>query len=184
MITEKKKAFTLAEVLIALIVIGVVAAITVPMLHNDTADKKWNVARQKAQATIGEAFRLMTVNGEIDTKLSTAEFAEKIIPRYLKLEKTCKPDDYKQCGFSSKIKDFQGKEVSLDPKDFKWSNLSTSVNHIWNGSEYVNCTQVSEFKNSNYFFRTLDGFSVSFFYNPLCAIDKNTDEAKRALGIT
>ena len=89
----KEKAFTLAEVLITLIVIGVVAAITVPILHNDTADKKWNVARQKAQATIGEAFRLMTANGEITQNLSTAEFAQKVIPKYLKIEKTCKPDD-------------------------------------------------------------------------------------------
>ena len=40
-----KKAFTLAEVLITLVVVGIVAAITIPVLRNDTADKKWNIGR-------------------------------------------------------------------------------------------------------------------------------------------
>ena len=40
------RAFTLSEVLITLVIIGVVAAITVPILMNDTNDKQWNVSRQ------------------------------------------------------------------------------------------------------------------------------------------
>ena len=118
----KKHAFTLAEVLITLVVIGVIAAITVPILHNDTADKRWNVGRQKAQATIGEAFRLMTLNGEIDKNKSTEEFVTQVIPKYLKIERACKsgngnPDDYKKCGFPSIVKTPDDKTVDISPNN-------------------------------------------------------------------
>ena len=144
-------AFTLAEVLITLIIIGVVAAITVPILRNDTADKKWNVARQKAQATIGEAFRLMTVNGEIGTDKTTEQFANKVIPKYLKIERTCLYDKYGDCGFSSKVKKVDGKAVTIAPSDWKWTNLSptsrVAKNNItsvggWNSANVDTITNV------------------------------------------
>ena len=153
---REKRGFTLAEVLITLVVIGVVTAITVPILRNDTADKKWNVARQKAQATIGEAFKLMTVNGEITDKLTTEEFVNKVITKYLKLERTCKPNDYKQCGFPSKIKRPDGKVVSTTPSTWTWATLSPatifreSTTSVYNSANHTD----------SYFFRTLDGFSV------------------------
>ena len=180
---RSKNAFTLAEVLITLIVIGIVAAITVPILRNDVADKKWNVARQKAQATIGEAFRLMTVNGEIDTRISTADFVKKVIPKYLKIERTCNPeitDEYKKCGFPSNVKTPSGANVTIPPNQWKWSELSGAG--VWNGVSNPVSSGISTHgtfadtygntHNKNYFFRTLDGFSVNFFYNPYCAINE------------
>lgn len=59
---KKRKAFTLAEVLITLGVIGVVAAITVPTLMNNTQDKQFKVAWKKAYADINQA--LATVKNE------------------------------------------------------------------------------------------------------------------------
>lgn len=52
---EKKVAFTLAEVLITLVIIGVVAAMTVPSLMSNT-NKKENIVRlKKAVSTINQA---------------------------------------------------------------------------------------------------------------------------------
>ena len=173
----KNYAFTLAEVLITLIVVGVVAAITVPILHNDTADKKWNVARQKAQATIGEAFRLMTVNGEIDRTKTTEQFVEKVLSKYLKLERTCSRDKYEDCGFPSKIKQPNGKAVTITPDTWSWNTLSptkkvTTSNPTEDGTSGSFGNYVDTIYDTSYFFRTLDGFSVAFLYNPNCASDE------------
>ena len=53
---RKNKAFTLAETLVVMGIIGVVAALTIPNLSASTGNKE-NVARvQKAYSTINEAF--------------------------------------------------------------------------------------------------------------------------------
>ena len=53
---RKNKAFTLAETLVVMGIIGVVAALTIPNLSSSTANKE-NVARvQKAYSTLNEAF--------------------------------------------------------------------------------------------------------------------------------
>ena len=175
----KKPAFTLAEVLITLVIIGVVAAITVPILHNDTADKKWNVARQKAQATIGEAFRLMTVNGEIDRTKTTEQFVEKVLSKYLKLERTCSRDKYSDCGFPSSIKQADGKAmVASSPDNWSWNALSPTkkVTTSNPAEDSTNWGGLGDYTDTTYdtasFFRTLDGFSVAFLYNPNCAANE------------
>ena len=52
----RKKAFTLAEVLITLGIIGVVAAMTIPTLMNNTQNNEFKTAYKKAYAEINQAF--------------------------------------------------------------------------------------------------------------------------------
>ncbi len=54
----KKGAFTLAEVLLTLAIIGVVAAMTVPSLMTSTEDKKLSAAAKKAYNTLQNAITL------------------------------------------------------------------------------------------------------------------------------
>lgn len=56
--TRKKHAFTLAEVLITLGIIGVVAAITIPILYNNYLKNQTVTRLQKAYSVIYEAIRL------------------------------------------------------------------------------------------------------------------------------
>lgn len=51
----KKNGFTLAEVLITLGIIGVVAALTIPALMNNTNDKQLKVAWKKAYTVLSQA---------------------------------------------------------------------------------------------------------------------------------
>lgn len=53
-----KKAFTLAEVLIALVVIGVIAAITMPTLVNSYHDRMYISALKKNYSVLSNAFNL------------------------------------------------------------------------------------------------------------------------------
>lgn len=62
----KKFAFTLAEVLITLGIIGVVAAMTIPALMNNTACQKFKTGYKKTLATLNQAVRLNSVNYNFD----------------------------------------------------------------------------------------------------------------------
>ena len=53
------KGFTLAEVLTTLMVIGVVAAMTIPTLMNSTTDQQLKVAYKKAMSVLGQGVQLM-----------------------------------------------------------------------------------------------------------------------------
>ncbi|MDD3594072.1 MAG: type II secretion system protein [Candidatus Gastranaerophilales bacterium] len=61
----KRNAFTLAEVLTTLMVIGVVAAMTIPALINSTDDQQNRVAFKKAMSVLGQAIQL-NVAKEVD----------------------------------------------------------------------------------------------------------------------
>ena len=55
----KTKAFTLAEVLLTLLIIGVVASLTVPTLINDTQDAELKTAWKKAFAELSQVSNLI-----------------------------------------------------------------------------------------------------------------------------
>ena len=55
---EIKKAFTLAEVLITLVIIGVIAAMTVPTLSNSYSDKMYVSSLKKNFSVMSNAFNL------------------------------------------------------------------------------------------------------------------------------
>ena len=147
---------------------------------NDTNDKQWNVARQKAKSTIGEAFRLMTVNGEIDKTLSTEDFVKNVVSKYLKISKFCGEGKQaaKDCGFASSIKAADGSNIKLDNFPMSWGDnrVVDPQNMVTTGGSYSGTTTYSAVypgHDNSYFFQTLYGFSVNFFYNPYCVHDMN-----------
>ena len=62
--TGFKNAFTLAEVLTTLMVIGVVAAMTIPTLLNSTDEQQYKVAFKKSLAVLSQAVQLNIAKGE------------------------------------------------------------------------------------------------------------------------
>ena len=66
MMNNMKQGFTLAEVLITLVIIGVIATITIPSLMNKTNEQDTVVAVKKAYSILGQAYqRVVAENGEI-----------------------------------------------------------------------------------------------------------------------
>ena len=61
----KKKAFTLAEVLITLAIIGIVAALTIPTLLNNYNDKVLETRYKKAVNIMTNGFKLMMSNEQV-----------------------------------------------------------------------------------------------------------------------
>ena len=97
MLKEIKKGFTLAEVLIVIGIIGVVAALTLPNLNHATGDKETVTRLQKAYSILSEANdRAVAIYGPISTWFSSSRctinfrtcYMERI-GEFLKVSKRC-----------------------------------------------------------------------------------------------
>ena len=71
MIKLKKYAFTLAEVLITIGIVGVVATITIPTLMNNYQKKNWESGLKKAYGTVTNACQAMLNDENTNTILQT-----------------------------------------------------------------------------------------------------------------
>ena len=112
-------AFTLAEVLITLGIIGVVAAMTMPSLIQNTKEKEVISKLKKFQSLMSQAF-LMSVNEngtpdnwglDANFNIQTPVLSDKFIP-YLKVTK--------DCGLIGKC--FYNKDIYF-LNNLKWTNL-------------------------------------------------------------
>ena len=98
---EFKKAFTLAEILITLAVIGIVAALTLPGLiqtHNQTA---WTRAQDLWEKKLTETVRRMNTDGVMTGHKTTEDFMN-TFKNYMKVIKTCDNTDINKC-YSPKV---------------------------------------------------------------------------------
>ena len=57
--TLRKAAFTMAEILLSLTIIGVVAAITLPSLTGNINERTWNTQRKALYSRLSQAVALM-----------------------------------------------------------------------------------------------------------------------------
>ena len=67
-LNNKKSGFTLAEVLVTLMIIGVIAAMTIPSLMQSTAQQEYKAAYKKAVSMINQA---VTLNYALDGRDAT-----------------------------------------------------------------------------------------------------------------
>ena len=92
-----KTGFTLAEVLITLAIIGVIAAITIPALQNKINKEELVVGLKKAYATMGQiSYKFIAENGSVAAALSNVttdkDFAN-IFASKLNIRKNCAAGD-------------------------------------------------------------------------------------------
>lgn len=102
---KKKFGFTLAEVLIALLIIGVVAALVMPIVSNSVESVRWHVSQQRAVYNIREAIGSMYADlGKLNGIGDNVAFRDKL-SKYISMIKTC--DTVTDC-FPATIKDISG----------------------------------------------------------------------------
>ena len=97
----KKAAFTLAEVLITLAIIGIVAALTIPTLIQNYQERAWGTASQVFQRKLGEALRVMNVQGTLAGYTTTEAFVDEL-SKHIKITRICDNDDITTC-FADKV---------------------------------------------------------------------------------
>lgn len=61
-INKIKKAFTLVEVLVALLIVGVVSSIVIPTIINDTQNQEYAVLLKKDVGTLSQASKMLMMN--------------------------------------------------------------------------------------------------------------------------
>ena len=93
---EGKKAFTLAEVLITLGIIGVVAAMTIPTLVANYNAKQWNTAATVFDRKLEEALKTMNTQSTLAGHTTTESFVEEL-SKHFKTNKICKNDKLLDC---------------------------------------------------------------------------------------
>ncbi len=97
----KRFGFTLAEVLITLAIIGVVAAMTIPTLVANYQEKSWGTAATVFERKLTEAMRVMNVQGTLAGYQTTESFVEEL-SKHFKTTKICANDQLQDC-FSSEV---------------------------------------------------------------------------------
>lgn len=84
---KKHRGFTLAEVLITLGIIGVIAEMTIPTLINSTQDAEFKAAWKKEYSVVNQAFTSALSNNEIPYSDSNSTISG--LKQYLKISKDC-----------------------------------------------------------------------------------------------
>ena len=92
----RESAFTLAEVLITLVIIGVVAAVTVPMINISAAARANSQRQANIVAKITHATDMMRANGALGKFATTDEFVDEL-QKYLKINKRCDAEHIAEC---------------------------------------------------------------------------------------
>lgn len=153
-----KKGFTLAEILITLAIIGVVAALTIPTLILENQQKGWNTASTLFERKMEEALKIMNTQQILSGYSSTEDFVTEL-SNHLKIIKTCKNDELTSC-FEEKV--YWGDEN----EEIEISSLSTASNfgqNDWN-------TNLIGIQLAN-------GTSGIIAYNPNCKQDPYNNKA-------
>ena len=101
LLTSKKAAFTLAEVLITLAIIGIVAAMTIPTLVQNYQTRAWSTSASVFERKLEEALKQMNTQQVLAGYKSTADFVG-ALGKYFKINKVCKNDDLMSC-FEDKV---------------------------------------------------------------------------------
>ena len=175
-IQRSKLAFTMAEILISLTIIGVIAAITLPSLRANINESAWATQRKALYSRMSQALSMLPSlngygsvvgrhgsgnegpNGMVITYDDAAKtFLTKGLSTVLKINNICDSEHLTDCGFPSSIKKINGKgKIEI-------SSISTfmGLHGIFYSQGYYHDT----FYGSAGAFETANGESILVHYN-------------------
>lgn len=180
--TNSSNAFTMAEILLSLTIIGVVAAITLPSLTGNINERTWNTQRKALYARISQAISLMpALNGfgtlkeessagasdAVDT--ATETFITNGLTKVLKINNICDNEHLADCGIVSRYTNTAGSTRDIPTTLYELNNLFSNTNYY--GSTYqTNNTKAAAFETQN-------GESIVVYYNRSCKTEYLNEEA-------
>ncbi|MCM1009595.1 MAG: hypothetical protein NC390_01790 [Fusobacterium sp.] len=187
----KSAAFTMAEILLSLTIIGVVAAITLPSLTGNINERTWNTQRKALYARFSQALALMpNLNGYgtlreagVDGSGSSiaAEdnaamtFLTDGLAKVMKTTNICDGDSLGDCGIPDTITAMNGDVLNSFTTNYNTLvAFNTMFNGTWNDgtSNAVDYTY-EQLDTKAAAFETQNGESIVVYYNPNCKADLN-----------
>lgn len=183
----RKIAFTMAEILLSLTIIGVVAAITLPSLTGNINERTWNTQRKALYARMSQAIALMpalngfgqtagTVNESTGEQTLTNDTgAETLVAsglsKVLKINNICGNDNLADCGIPTTINVmYNGGTISVG-SIATLGKLNETFLGMESGSYYSE--NYHAFDTKAVAFETQNGESILLHYNPGCRGDLN-----------
>ena len=185
---EKSAGFTMAEILLSLTIIGVVAAITLPSLTGNINERTWNTQRKALYARFSQAIALMpslngygTLTEESSAGAGDAEdtaaetFVTDGLAKVLKINNICDNEHLDDCGIPSKLTTMAGSVLDKFPT--KMSELNDKlvdysyVGSDWNTGGTDRHYSYSQLDTKAAAFETQNGESIAVFYNPNCKVN-------------
>ena len=150
-----KTAFTLAEVLITLAIIGIVAALTIPTLIQNYQERAWGTASRVFEQKLEEALKVMNTQATLAGYNTTQSFVFELA-NHLKITKICKNDNLTEC-FDEKIYWGAG---DAEPEEVNMAEIKTST---YFGLE--------DWETETVGLQFADGVTALVAYNPDCRQD-------------
>ena len=168
----KTTAFTMAEILLSLTIIGVVAAITLPSLTGNINERTWNTQRKALFARMSQAISLMpSLNsyGTFATATASTSAIDNVaetfltagLSKVLKMNNICSSDSLQSlqdCGLPAQLTNAGGSKV----------NLPTKMSELNGGLIVTYGTNIGLKNTKAAAFETANGESILTFYNPNC----------------
>ncbi len=145
---KESSGFTLAEVLITLAIIGVVAALSLPTLLQAIAERSSSETQANVAQKITKSMNLMRADGALEkTYASTDDFVDEL-SKYLKITTRCDADHIASCWPSKTVITKEGKVLDV-------SKVKTGRN-----------LQIPGNKTGNVGMILADGTALIMTYNP------------------
>ncbi len=163
--TERRFAgFTMAEILLSLTIIGVVAAITLPSLTGNINERTWNTQRKALYARFSQAIALMPAlngygtfaedaDGNVTEDTAAETFVTNGLSKVLKINNICDGEHLADCGIPSNIITNSGSKVEVKTTLYDF---------------HANFSDVSAPNTEAAAFETANGESILAYYNPKC----------------
>lgn len=163
--SQQYQGFTLAEVLITLGIIGVVAAMTIPTLIQDYQTKVWATSASVFEKKLETALKTMNTQQTLAGHTTTMDFVEEL-SKHFKITRICSTDELSNC-FSGKINwntvDIQAKTEVLDEIDLSGITSASDLGQKDWGTEIIG----AQFAN---------GVTGVLAYNPNCYQDPYSNQ--------
>jgi len=176
--------FTMAEILLSLTIIGVVAAITLPSLTGNINERTWNTQRKALYARMSQAIALMpalngfgTISGQgtssaVDT--ATETFIASGLSKVLKINNICDNTHFEDCGIPTSYTDMAGTQKTIPTTLYTLNGWFSSV--AYSGSSY------STKDTKAVAFETQNGESIVAYYNQTCRTEYLNEESLTTSG--
>ena len=173
--------FTMAEILLSLTIIGVVAAITLPSLTGNINERTWNTQRKALYARFSQALALMPAlngygtftedeSGNITEDTVAETFVTAGLSKVLKINNICDSEHLSDCGIVSTFTTLIGTQSVMPTKI---SEMNSQFVDVYDHGNYTLQNPQSNIDTKAAAFETANGESVVVFYNPACLLDAN-----------
>ncbi|MCM1009446.1 MAG: prepilin-type N-terminal cleavage/methylation domain-containing protein [Fusobacterium sp.] len=177
-----EQAFTMAEILLSLTIIGVVAAITLPSLTGNINERTWNTQRKALYARFSQAISLMpslngygllTTNssGSVTQDTAAETFVTSGLGKVLKINNVCDSEHLSDCGVPQKVTALRG-TIAFN----SFPQTLVDYNSMFSGAYSLADGTTGTYHQTNTkaaAFETANGESIVVYYNPYCKADNN-----------